>query len=144
MTPALGRSDEASGTRDALEPTDGADGESRGGAPSVGSVFRAARQYRGWSLREVERRTGRDNAYLSQVERGIIRKPDPAVVVELAELYGLNFELVALWAGLTDERDEGGGASELRTLVKAFLELRPADRKHALVYVDELLRRSRT
>ena len=52
--------------------------------PKVGIVLRRARQYWQLSLREVERRTGRSNAYLSQVERGLIRQPDPAVLLELA------------------------------------------------------------
>lgn len=106
-------------------------------------MFRAARRYHGLSLREVERRTGRTNAYLSQVERGVIRRPDPLVVLELAALYELNLGLVAQWAGL----DQSGGdepGPPLRDLVRAVLELGPARRADALRYIEELLRTERT
>jgi transcriptional regulator with XRE-family HTH domain len=45
----------------------------------------------GLAIREVGRRLGRSRAYLSQIERGIIRQPDPVVLLELAELYRLDF-----------------------------------------------------
>ena len=66
--------------------------------PQVGSVLRRARMHHRLSLREVERRIGRSNAYLSQVERGLIKQPNLIVLLELAELYGLNFETLASWA----------------------------------------------
>ena len=66
--------------------------------PEIGSVLRRARMHHQLSLRDVERRIGRSNAYLSQVERGKIKQPDPIVLLDLAELYGLNFETLAIWA----------------------------------------------
>src|SRR5438552_1477053 len=54
----------------------------RNDTPKVGIVLRRAREYWKLSLREVERRTGRSNAYLSQVERALIRQPDPTVLLE--------------------------------------------------------------
>ena len=65
----------------------------------MGETLRRARQHKGLSLREVGRRIDRPNAYLSQIERGVIRQPDPAVIWQLAELYGLNFGLLAEWLG---------------------------------------------
>jgi transcriptional regulator with XRE-family HTH domain len=62
------------------------------------TVLRRARMHHRLSLREVERRIGRSNAYLSQVERGLIKQPNLIVLLELAELYGLNFETLASWA----------------------------------------------
>ena len=116
-------------------------------APSVGRVLRRAREHRGFSLREVERRTGRPNAYLSQVERGRIRQPDPLLLVELAELYGLNFATLAGWVGLErtekpDARDYG--QESLRALIRLSLQLSPSQRTEVLAFVEELLRRSRT
>ena len=92
-------SETLTGVRVLDEP--GATGQRSGGRdkhPPVGHVLRRARKHRQLSLREVERRIGRSNAYLSQVERGLIKQPDLVVLLELAELYGLNFTTLATWA----------------------------------------------
>jgi transcriptional regulator with XRE-family HTH domain len=116
--------------------------------PAVGRVLRRARQHAGLTLREVERRTGRANAYLSQVERGVIRRPDPLVLLELAELYGIDFLTLARWAGLDSaEEQPSAGAyidESLKTLVRLVLQLDAAQRTEVLSYVEHLLRRSRT
>lgn len=116
--------------------------------PAVGRVLRRARQHAGLTLREVERRTGRANAYLSQVERGVIRRPDPLVLLELAELYGIDFLTLARWVGLDSaEEQPSAGAyidESLKTLVRLVLQLDAAQRADVLSYVEHLLRRSRT
>ena len=71
----------------------------RDSEPVLGDILRRARQHQGLSLRQVEQRTGVSNAHLSQIERGAIRRPDPAILMNLAELYGLNYELIAEWSG---------------------------------------------
>src|SRR5438034_283675 len=80
--------------------------EGRDEVPSVGRVLRRARVHHGLSIREVERRIGRSSAYLSQIERGLIRHPDPVVLLELAELYKLDFLSLATWAGWMGEKDQ--------------------------------------
>ena len=117
-------------------------------APLVGLTLRRAREHLRLSLREVERQIGRSNAYLSQVERGLIRQPDPIVLFELADLYRLNFETLAIWAGWDssgeqlDENVQGGDST--RTLVRRVLELDDTQRTKALVYVEGLLREAQT
>jgi len=116
--------------------------------PAVGRVLRRARQHAGFTLREVERRTGRANAYLSQVERGVIRRPDPLVLLELAELYGIDFLTLARWAGLDSAEEQPSPGpyidESLKTLVRLVLQLDAAQRTEVLSYVEHLLRRSRT
>lgn len=119
-----------------LRPDDGEDGPRR-----VGEALRRARLYRRWSLREVERRTGRPNAYLSQIERGVIRRPDPVVVWRLADLYGLNFELLMQWAGQdvskpSDPLDD----STMSTLIKQIVNLDENQRIRAVALLEELAR----
>ena len=99
------------------------------------------------SLREVERRIGRSNAYLSQVERGVIKQPDPIVLLDLAELYGLNFEILAAWAcwvpadpNLADARPRDSTA----ILVRQVMELDANERTTVLRYVESILRERRT
>ena len=71
----------------------------RDDVPPVGRVLRRAREHHALALREVARRIGRSSAYLSQIERGVIRQPDPVVLLELAEIYKLDFMTLATWAG---------------------------------------------
>jgi transcriptional regulator with XRE-family HTH domain len=111
----------------------------------VGRVLRRAREHRGLALREVERRIGRSSAYLSQVERGLIRHPDPVVLLELAELYKLDFMKLATWAGWTSEPeghpDRGNSAT---LLVRRVLELDDSQRTEILRYIENLIRDRRT
>ncbi len=120
----------------------------RNESPPVGKVLRRARKHRQLSLREVERRIGRSNAYLSQVERGLIRQPDPVVLLELAELYGLNFMTLTTWAGWVSpegepEQDRNRGDST-SALVRRVLELDDRQRTQVLSYIESLLRERRT
>ncbi|MFS8098404.1 helix-turn-helix domain-containing protein [Lentzea alba] len=111
----------------------------------VADTLRRARQYRGWSLREVERRTGRANAYLSQVERGVIRRPDPAVLLQLADLYSLNFDLLMQWSEPDAERlDDPLGEATTRALIRQVVNLTPQQRRRALELLQDLSDESST
>ena len=117
-------------------------------SPRVGAVLRRVRTHRQLSLREVERRIGRSNAYLSQVERGLIKRPDPVVLLELAELYSLNFEVLAGWAGWSGSNDQA--ADELTrgdstaALIRKVLELDDEQRAKAFGLIEDLLREGRS
>lgn len=103
--------------------------------------------HRNLSLREVERRIGRSNAYLSQVERGLIKQPDPIVLLELSELYGLNFRTLASWAlWVSDSPDPADSHARDTTtvLVRQIMELDASERATVLGYVDSILRERRT
>ena len=112
--------------------------------PPVGRVLRRAREHHGLSIREVERRIGRSSAYLSQIERGVIRQPDPVALLELAELYKIDFMTLAAWAGWTGEheRDQRGNSSSL--LVRRVLELDGSQRAQVLSYIEDILRKQRS
>ncbi|WP_239124500.1 helix-turn-helix domain-containing protein [Rhizocola hellebori] len=110
----------------------------------VGETLRRARQHRGWSLREVERRTGRPNAYLSQVERGVIRQPDPALVWELAQLYELDFTLLAQWLGVGGEDLDDATPDVTGRIIRLVLNLSAEQKLHALGLLEQLNREDRT
>lgn len=93
----------------------------------------------------MERRTGRPNAYLSQVERGIIRRPDPVVLWHLADLYELNFDLLLQWA--EHEVTSDGNApvdSVTAALIKSILSLTPDQRVRALSLLEHLAHEERS
>src|SRR6185312_12778056 len=85
--------------------------------PLLGPILRRARSQRGFTLRDVEGRTGIPNAHLSQIERGQIKRPDQRIVWKLAQLYNLDFGLLAAWAG-SDEPGSGERAAYLSAVVR--------------------------
>lgn len=59
-----------------------------------GDYFKALREAKGMTLREVERKTEVSNAYLSQLESGKVKQPSPIYLHKLARLYGVSYELL--------------------------------------------------
>ncbi len=110
----------------------------------VGEVLRRARQHRGWSLRDVERRTGIPNPYLSQIERGQVRRPDVEVLWALSELYSLDFARIAVWSGHLDEGPTGPQASLAVIALRALSHLDPEAQVEAIRYMERLGQRSDT
>src|ERR1700722_9253998 len=110
--------------------------------PVLGDILRRARQHRGLSLREVEQRARVSNAHLSQIERGAIRRPDPAILMSLAELYGLNYELVAQWSGYLDPEGPRSSSALAGLALRMFVELDPVAQGEALRLLEELRNQS--
>lgn len=54
--------------------------------------FKALREAKGLTLREVEKATDVSNAYLSQLESGKIKQPSPISLHKLAQFYGVPYE----------------------------------------------------
>lgn len=136
-------STKSASSRPSVEP----DFDAREDRPQVGKALRNARIHHQLSLREVERRIGRSNAYLSQVERGLIKQPDPVVLLELSELYGLNFRTLATWAlWVSDEPDTSAAhaAESTTVLVRQIMQLDDSQRATVLRYVNSILRKHRT
>jgi transcriptional regulator with XRE-family HTH domain len=69
----------------------------------LGSQLRARRNERKLSLRELERRSGINSGYLSQLERGEIAKPTPSVLQKVASAYDVPFQIVMRWAGYVED-----------------------------------------
>lgn len=57
------------------------------GKITLGGYLRAARENKGYSLRDVQRETGISNAYLSQIESGKIVQPSPSLLFKLSRVY---------------------------------------------------------
>lgn len=94
---------------------------------AVGRILRRARERRQWSVREVARRLSLGNTYLSQIERGVIRRADPTVLWRLASLYNLDAELLLEWSG-----QAGPNRDLFFEALRAFSVLGPNDQVRAL------------
>lgn len=106
--------------------------------PVLGDILRHARKHQGLSLRQVEQRTGVSNAHLSQIERGAIRRPDPAILMNLAELYDLNYELMATWSGYLNAEGSRSSSGLAGMALRLFVELDPVSQREALSYLETL------
>jgi transcriptional regulator with XRE-family HTH domain len=106
---------------------------------TLGQVLKEAREKRGWSLREVERRTEIHNAHLSQIENNIITQPELAVLWELGSLYGLEFERLVGLAGYANGRETTGRERARTTAaMRAYRALSPRQQTNALGYMAKL------
>jgi transcriptional regulator with XRE-family HTH domain len=65
----------------------------------LSETLRTLRVMSGSSLRQVEKKTGVSNAYLSQLETGATLKPSPQVLHSLADYYGVPYESLMEAAG---------------------------------------------
>lgn len=61
---------------------------------NYGGYFKALREAKGMTLREVEKKTDVSNAYLSQLESGKIKQPSPITLHKLSEIYGVSYEVL--------------------------------------------------
>lgn len=68
-------------------------------AAAFGRRLKEARDARDESLREIQRRSGLNSGYLSQLENGKIVHPSPSILQKVAAGYRLRFEDVLAWVG---------------------------------------------
>lgn len=98
----------------------------------LGARLRQIREDAGLGLRAVAKKANVNHGYLSQLERGDVAAPAPAILQRLAPAYGVAFPLLMEWAGYIESGFSAnqkralnyvGDASENELeLVRAFLE----------------------
>lgn len=71
--------------------------------PTLGSRLRELRAQKNLSLRDVERLSGVNSGYLSQLERDEIASPGPSTLQKLAAAYEEPPGVLMLWAGYIEE-----------------------------------------
>jgi transcriptional regulator with XRE-family HTH domain len=79
----------------------------------VGARLRQIREEKRLSLREVAKKADVNHGYLSQLERGEVTAPSPAILQRLAPAYGVAFPLIMEWAGYIES---GLSANQKRAL----------------------------
>lgn len=109
----------------------------------LGTVLKEARVDAGLSLREVEKRTGIRNAHLSQIENGVIVKPELAMLWDLAVLYKLDYaQLLSAMSGEEQAETSGRQRQRMTVALRAMGELSPREQEQALTYMAELKKAS--
>lgn len=114
-----------------------------GGTPvaDLARTIRKARQDRGWSLREVERRSGISNAHLVQIEKGSISKPSPSLLWDLAELYELDYQHLMHLAGHTTDEPSVRSRQLRGAALHAVEDLTDQELVEALNWLEKLRHR---
>jgi|SRR5450759_732440 transcriptional regulator with XRE-family HTH domain len=109
---------------------------------TLGHILKTSRQRADLSLREVERKTGISNGYLSLLESDAIKSPSPKYLHALAEVYGSSYSLLMELAGYVAPKerpatlpdglsDEMNGLSvEEQSQVRSFVGYLKASRPH--------------
>ena len=62
---------------------------------TISELIAIARECKGWTLRELEKRTGVSNALLSQIEHGQVRNPSFSTVVRIVDALGISLDRAA-------------------------------------------------
>jgi transcriptional regulator with XRE-family HTH domain len=103
----------------------------------LGALLADLRNAKGFSLRQVEEATGKavSNAYLSQLEKGKIKKPSPNVLHSLAEVYTVPYEALMEKAGyLMPSKDRPHGRRK-RLAAFAIDDLTAEEEEELLKYL---------
>ena len=104
--------------------------------PEIGKYLKEIRNSRGFSLREVERRTeGKiSNGYLSQLENGDIARPSAIMLHRLAAVYAVDYALLMERAGFVSESE----APANRAATSVLGELTQEEEEQLLNYLGYL------
>jgi transcriptional regulator with XRE-family HTH domain len=111
----------------------------------LGALLADLRTAKGLSLRQVEEATDKavSNAYLSQLEKGKIKKPSPNVLHSLAGVYAVPYEALMEKAGyLLPSEDRGGRCTRLAAF--AIEDLTAEEEEELLKYLAFLRSRKPT
>lgn len=113
---------------------------------TLGRRLRELRKQNGWSLREVAARSGVNHGYLSQLERGEVTQPAPAMLHKLARGYEEPFIVLMQWADYVNEDSPAGqerlSANQVRALKYLGDEVSD-DELEAIKSILEVLRNRR-
>ena len=82
----------------------------------LGTILHNLRKQKGLSLRKVERDTGISNAYLSQLERSVAKRPAPEKLRVLADYFHTSYVNLLRYAGYLQSQS----ADESMKLISNF------------------------
>jgi transcriptional regulator with XRE-family HTH domain len=110
----------------------------------LGGLLADLRVAKGLSLRQVDDATDNavSNAYLSQLEKGKIRKPSPHVLHSLAAVYAVPYESLMEKAGYLLPSDGNKGVRRRRLAVFAIDDLTAEEEEELLKYLAFLRSRN--
>lgn len=96
------------------------------------------RSSKGLSLRQVEKKTGVSNAYLSQLENGKIGEPSPHILHKLAETYEMSYKDLMKLAGYIKEKEGEQVKERVMSDVafSAYADFTPDEKEKVLEFMN--------
>lgn len=73
---------------------------------NLSQKIKQLRESRGWSQRQLARKMGVDQSYVSQIENGSMPRPSFELIIKLQQVFGVRYEVFAKAAGLIDHADD--------------------------------------
>ena len=112
----------------------------------LGGLLADLRTAKGLSLRQVEEATDREvsNAYLSQLEKGRIRRPSPHVLHVLAAVYAVPYEALMEKAGYLLPSTGSAAGRKKRLAAFAIDDLTAEEEEELLKYLAFIRSRNRS
>lgn len=101
---------------------------------SLGQCLKDLRESKMLTLREVEKKTGVSNPYLSQLESGKIRKPSPLILDKMARFYDVPYSLLMEKAGYPAPRTEESQPGE-NNLLRRLGHISQSEERDLLEYL---------
>lgn len=106
------------------------------------NYFKALRESKSLTLREVESKTGVSNAYLSQLESGKIKQPSPLYLHKLADLYEVGYSILMEKVGYpTLEESEEIDIPQTQTLSRRIGRITDDEELELLEYLKLIRKR---
>lgn len=114
-------------------------------AQVFGERLEEVRKQRGDSLRDIEKRSGLNNGYLSQLENGKIMHPSPTILGKVSKGYVVPFDVLLRWAGYVADADDPVTPKQAVALSTVSALGEPSDQElQALQAIVELLQKNRS
>jgi transcriptional regulator with XRE-family HTH domain len=106
---------------------------------SLSEVLRELREQKNMSLRQVEKKSGVSNAYLSQLETGKIQQPSPHILHKLAEVYNTSYNDLLKVAGYIKQKGKKASKNLMEGIALSALEdLTDEEKEQVLEYIKFL------
>jgi len=110
----------------------------------LAETLRTLRVMSGSSLRQVEKKTGISNAYLSQLETGATQNPSPQVLHSLADYYAVPYESLMEAAGYLRPATDSPSKQRLGGIEVALMSAKlDEDEQQRVVQFIDFLRSQR-
>ena len=112
---------------------------------TLGGELSRLRRLRGWTLRDVEDKTGRkvSNSYLYQLENDSVKQPSPNVLFVLAGVYEASYGDLMELAGFVMPKKNKKSAGAQGSVAFNAMELTEAEENEVMDFVEFLRSKKR-
>jgi transcriptional regulator with XRE-family HTH domain len=114
--------------------------------PTLGQELSRLRSLKGWTLRDVEERTGKkvSNSYLYQLENDNVKSPSPNILYELSVVYGASYADLMKLAGFVVPSSARDASQSSASVAFNALDLTDDEEEEVMDFIEFMRRKKRT